>query len=114
MPELNLQSLQIAILDAVNDLREANIALRDAGIAWAERDTKYRRSKAIAYLATSGTVAERQAHVDRTCEKEMLEAHAAECAKEAAKELVRSLVTTISAFQSLLSSHKIEAELSKY
>ena len=39
-------------------------ALRDASVRHAQADHHYRKSRAIAYLQASGTVAERDAHAD--------------------------------------------------
>lgn len=105
--------LESAILGAIKELRQANEELSRLSKEYALSDHAYRRAKAIAYLATSGTVAERSAHVDKACEEERQRAHLSEAVREAMKERVRSLMTEITAYQTLASLMKAEMGLER-
>lgn len=89
-------------------------ALRDAAVAYAHAEHKYREAKAMAYLETeSGTVAEREAHVYALVGEYRRDRDLADAARLASLEAVRSRRAQISAIQSVLSSHRAEAELSR-
>jgi hypothetical protein len=89
-------------------------ALREAAVAYAEAEHKYRESKAMAYLETeSGTVAEREAHVYALVGGHRRDRDLADAARLAALEALRSRRAQISAIQSVLSAHRSEAELAR-
>lgn len=98
------------LLRLSNELLNACNQLTEEARTAAQKENDYRRAKAIAYLASDGTVQARQAQVDLKCETERLEAHSAQAVKEAGMERVRSLRTIISAYQTYLNSNKAEAE----
>jgi DNA repair exonuclease SbcCD ATPase subunit len=108
---MTTQQLEEKILEAVAELRDATDELTTQAREWAKADHAYRRAKSIAYLASSGTVAERQAHVDKTCGDERDNAHSAEALKEAAKEKVRALLGELSAYQTLAGLLRSEMSL---
>jgi hypothetical protein len=89
-------------------------ALREAAVAYAEAEHKYREAKAMAYLETeSGTVAEREAHVYALVGGYRRDRDLADAARLAALEALRSRRAQISAVQSVLSAHRSEAELAR-
>ena len=89
-------------------------ALREAGVAYAEAEHRYRSAKAMAYLETeSGTVAEREAHVYAIMGEHRLARDLADGQKVAALEAVRSRRAQLSALQTLIAAHRAEAELAR-
>jgi len=90
------------------------MALRDAAVAYAEAEHKYREAKAMAYLETeSGTVAEREAHTYAAVGEHRRDRDLADAARLAALEAVRSRRAQLSALQTLISGHRAEAELAR-
>lgn len=92
-------------------LEAANDELRAKAIDHAKAEHAYKRAKAIAYLAASGTVNERTAYVDKACDMEREKAYMARAEKDAALELVRSYRQQLSAMQSIAASARSEMEL---
>jgi len=80
----------------------------------AEADRAARVAKASAYLAASGPVAERQAHVDQTTADLQHRARLAEGLKRSASSAVESRRQWLSALQSLASLQKAEAALARW
>lgn len=93
------------------DLRAANDELYKLSVEWAHAEDGYRKAKAVAYLAASGTINERNASVDKVCSSERLKAHLAEAEKEAKKELSRSLQAQLSALQTVAALMRAEMNL---
>jgi hypothetical protein len=90
------------------------MALRDAGIAYADAEHEYRSQNAMAYLETeSGTVAEREAHVYALVGDFRRRRDLADGQKLAALEAVRSRRAQLSAVQSILSAYRAEVELAR-
>jgi hypothetical protein len=90
------------------------LALRDAGIEYAEAEHAYRSAKAIAYLETEqGTVAEREAHTYAIMGDLRRARDLADGQKVAALEAVRSRRAQLSAIQTLIAAHRAEAELAR-
>lgn len=108
---LTLAELEEKILAAVEELRQSNETLEAHSKWWATAEHKYRHAKAVAYLASSGTVAERTAHVDKVCGPEREDAHAAEALMSAAKEKVRALGAEVSAYQTIARLRQSEMAL---
>lgn len=79
----------------------------------AETEHEYRLAKSSAYLSASGTVAEREAHVDQSCASKRRDRDIAEGLKVAALEQIRSARAQLSACQTLSAAHKAEAELAR-
>lgn len=103
--------LEEKLLATIAELRDASDTLTDYARQWAVADHYYRHAKAVAYLAATGTVAERQAHVDRVCKVEREKAYTAEALREAAREKVRALQTEISAYMTLAGLMRSEMSL---
>lgn len=88
-------------------------ALRAAAIAYAEAEHEYRAAKAVAYLQTEGTVAEREAVVYGLVGNLRRARDLADGERLAALEAVRSRRTQLSALQSLLAAHRSEADFAR-
>jgi len=98
---LTIPELEEKLLAAVAELRDASDDLTTHARDWAKADHYYRHAKAVAYLASDGTVQARQAHVDKVCKEEREKAHTADALREAVKEKVRALQAEISAYQTI-------------
>jgi hypothetical protein len=79
----------------------------------AQAEQRYRRARATAYLATSGTVAEREAYVGKTIDEEAFAAQLAEGLAKAALESVRNRRAQLSALQSVAASVREELQLAR-
>lgn len=108
---MTIPELTQALLSTAADLRTANEELYKLSVEWAHAEDEYRKAKAIAYLAASGTINERNAHVDKVCSSERLKAHLAEAEKEAKKKLVESLQAQLSALQTIAGMLRAEMNL---
>lgn len=108
---MTTHELETALLETAADLRKACDALRADSIAWAHAEDAYRKAKAITYLAASGTINERNAHVDKVCSEDRCKAHLAEAIKEAGRDLVRSLQAQLSALQTIAAMTRAEMDL---
>jgi hypothetical protein len=117
------ERLQTQLLDGIQALTSALEEQRLAGTAHAEADAKYRQAQATAYLkimvavesiAKKPTEPHIKALVDKECELPMMTCRLAEARRESANSLVKSLQVQISAFQSVLSSYRAEAEAVRY
>jgi hypothetical protein len=100
-------------LEASRALDEAQAELIRATREDAAADRRYRQSKSNAYLASSGTVGEREATVNKTAGEEGYAAHLAEGLAKAALENVRNKRGQLSALQSIAGAVKAEAELAR-
>jgi hypothetical protein len=90
------------------------MALRDAGVEYANAEHRYREAKAMAYLETeSGTVAEREAQTYAIMGEHRHRRDLADAARLATLEAVRSRRAQISALQSLIAAHRAEVELAR-
>lgn len=104
--ELNedLRTLRSQLMDAQQQL--------EAGVRrFARGEHAYRKKRASVYLGTRGTVDERKAATDLSCEKEMLEAHISEGLMKAALENVRNLRTMLSTIQTEAHNRRAELQL---
>lgn len=88
-------------------------ALRQASFDFAEAEHAYRSAKAVAYLGTEGTVAEREAVVYGLVGELRRARDLADGERLAALEAVRSRRTQLSALQSLLAAHRSEADFAR-
>jgi len=102
------------LLQAVRDLRDAMAELETRSRDAAQFDRAWRLAKAQSYAATEGTIPEREAAVERETAHLRFEAKASEDLRVSALEAVRSHRTIVSAFQSVVSASKAEAELAKW
>jgi len=103
--------LETRLLAAVAEMREASGILENLSEEWARADHYYRQAKAVAYLASEGTIPERTAAVDKACKEERQASHTAEALREAAKEKLRALMTEISAYQTIAGLMRSEMSL---
>jgi hypothetical protein len=90
-------------------LDEAQTQLSRCVRVEADAESEYRKAKANAYLATSGTVGERDAQVDKTVADERYRAHLAEGLSKSALEAVRNRRTQLSVLQTVANSLREEA-----
>lgn len=111
---MNPPQLIATLEQATKELEEAQGELERAVKAWAEADREYRLARARAFIATSGTVAEREAHTDLETDEQRYRAHLADGLKVSALEAVRNRRQQLSAWQSAAALMKSEAELAKY
>lgn len=88
-------------------------ALRQAAVDYAEAEHAYRLAKAVAYLETEGTVAEREAAVYGVVGDLRRARDLADGERLAALEAVRSRRTQLSALQSLLAAHRSEVDFAR-
>lgn len=112
-PVVTPEALSELILATVAEMQEdvATLELRAHEAAGAER--AYRQSRATAYLATEGQVAEREAKADQVVAELRYAAKLAEDLKVAALEAVRCRRAKLSALQTLASSMRAELELTR-
>ena len=80
---------------------------------FAESENTYRLARANAYLAASGTVNEREAHVDKATSKERVEAHLSKGLMEACRLNVRAKLAQLSAWQTGSTLSKTEMEMAR-
>lgn len=97
------------MIEASRALDAAQRDLEERVRAEAHSEAEYRKARASAYLATSGTVGEREAHVDKAVATERYAAHLAEGLAKSALENVRSKRGQLSALQSIANALKEEA-----
>jgi hypothetical protein len=113
---MNPEPLQAKILDAIEKLAHAMNEQRTAATEFAHADHAYRLAQSVEYVKVSAIKQEKgkltdphkKALVDGACEKQMLRQRLADAEKESAILLVRTLMTQISALQSLLNANKAE------
>jgi hypothetical protein len=104
--QLNSEMIRLS-----RDLDVAHQELVDQSHAWAKSEGKYRLAKANAYLASTGTVQARQAHVDKVTDSERIEAHLSDALRVAALERVRNVRAQLSALQSVANAVRSEVEM---
>ncbi len=108
-PELVTEMLRLSRL-----LDKGVLALVEAATEYAEAEDTYAAAKATAYLASTGTVAERKAHVDDLTGTERRRALLADAMRQANLEAIRSRRQQLSALQSVAAGHRTELELARY
>jgi hypothetical protein len=98
------------MIAASHALDEAQAELETCVRRRANAEAEYRKAKANAnaYLATSGTVGEREAQVDKTIADERYAAHLAEGLAQSALEAVRNRRTQLSVLQTVAGAIKEE------
>jgi hypothetical protein len=96
------------MIAASHALDEAQADLETCVCRRANAEAEYRKAKANAYLATSGTVGEREAQVDKTIADERYAAHLAEGLAQSALEAVRNRRTQLSVLQTVAGAIKEE------
>jgi hypothetical protein len=106
--ELNRQ-----ILDAARELTAAQEALSEMAHQSASTDREWRMARARAYATTEGTVAERDAAVERETGELRYGAKLREDLRVAALENVRSRRAILSAFQTVANLSKAELDFAR-
>lgn len=81
--------------------------------AEAEADRSSKLAQASAYLASSGTVAERQAHVDKATIDEQFAAKMAEGLRKSNELAIKAAMARLSALQSVASATREELRLAR-
>lgn len=109
----DLKGLTDEMLRLSRSLDEAQAELARCVRDEADADRSFRLAKANAYLATSGTVGEREAAVDKTIADERHRAHLAEGLTKSALEAVRSRRTQLSVLQSVAGAVKEELRFTR-
>lgn len=110
---MNAGELSIQLLEAVKELRSSQADLEQRSVDYAKAERTYRMQKATAYLATTGTVGEREARSEHAINEFRFQRDMAEGLKVSALEAVRGNRGVVSAVQTLASLYKAEAEFDR-
>lgn len=105
---MNVAELETQLGLAVSDLRASISDLEGRVRTAAEAERVYRMEKSTAYLATSGTVAEREAHAERAINELRFKRDMAEGLKMSGLEALRANKTILSAVQTLAALYREE------
>ena len=111
---MNAAELSAAMVQGKRELEQAQDehvrCVREA----ADADRVMRIAKATAYLAATGPVEERKAHVDQSTADVQHAAKLAEGLQQSALEAIRSRRQVLSSLQSLAAAQREEAHLARY
>ena len=110
----DLRQLSMQMIAAKRELEESMTEHERCVHESAEADRVSRIAKASAYLAASGPVAERQAHVDIATADAQHRAKLADGLEKSALEAVRSRRQVLSSLQSLASLAREEVRLATF
>lgn len=110
---VNAAELNVQLLDAAKALRDslADLERRTRDFALAEKE--YRSAKSVAYLSTTGTVAEREARAEDAINEKRYRRDLAEGLKVSGLEAVRANRTVLSAVQTLAGLYRAEADFDR-
>ena len=111
---MNAAELAQQMHAAKREIDAATVEVERAIVEDADADRAAKLAKATAYLAASGPVAERQAHVDQATADVQHRARLAEGVKRSAFSALDSKRQWLSALQSLASLTRAEAQLAKW
>ena len=111
---MNAHELARAMIEARADCDAAFDEERRAILEDAEADRKFEIAWSSAYLASSGTVGERDAHCKKATADERYAAKVAEGMRRSAYQGVEYRIRCLSALQSLASLTKAEAQLANW
>lgn len=111
---MNAEQLAQQMLNLCKQLDDCQAELEACVKEEVAAERAYGIAKSAAYLGTSGTVGEREAHTTKAVADERYRAHLAEGLSKSALEAVRSKRAQLSACQTLVSAHKEEAKLARY
>jgi hypothetical protein len=101
------------MLEASGRLDAAQRELEDRVREQADAEAHYRLTKSLIYLETEGTVAEREALVDRRITGERRDAHLAEGLAKSALEAVRNRRVQLSCLQTVSNAVREEMAFAK-
>lgn len=110
---MNTADLNVQLLDAAEKLRASLADLEQRSIDYAKAERQYRMAKATAYLSTTGTVGEREAHAETAINELRFMRDMADGLKVSALEAVRSNRTVLSAVQTLANLYREEASFDR-
>jgi hypothetical protein len=111
---MNAAELAQEMIRGKRDLEAAQAEHIRCVIDAAEKDRTARIAKSTAYLSASGTVQERQAHVDQATADVVYAAKLSEGLERSALEAIRNRRQILSALQSLAAAQREEAHLARY
>lgn len=106
-------TLNRQLLEAADAVRAALADLESRAVAYAKAERAYRLAKSTAYLATDGTVAEREAKAEAAINELRYARDLAEGLKVSALEAVRSHRGVLSAIQTLARLYEQEASFDR-
>lgn len=109
----DIQELNAELIRLSHGLDEAQANLVSAVKAEAESERDYRLARSIAYLKTQGTVAEREAIVDKELFDTRYHAQVSAGLAKAALEAVRNHRSQMSALQTIAGAAKEELKLAR-
>lgn len=109
---ISVAELNQELIHLSRKLDEAQTSLVGAVQEEAIAENEYRKARANSFLATSGTVGEREAQTDKTVADERYRAHLAQGLSKAALEAVRNCRQQLSALQTLAGAIKEEMRMS--
>lgn len=110
---MNAAELETRLDDAASSVRASLADLEKRSIDYAKAERTYRMAKATAYLASTGTVSEREARAENAINEVRFERDMAEGLRGSALEAVRSYRGLLSAVQTLASLSKEEAAFAR-
>ena len=110
---MTFEDMAAHIYSAAEELERGQSLLERAVKEYAESERLYKMGRSTAYVATSGTVAEREAATDQSVSTLRYEAHLKEGMKVAALEAVRNRRAVLSALQTLANLSKSEADFAR-
>lgn len=110
---MNAAELNTQILSAAQTLRSSLDDLERRSIDYAKAEKAYRMQKATAYLATTGTVNEREARAENAINEFRFQRDMAEGLKVSALEAVRGNRAVLSAIQTLTNLYREEASFDR-
>lgn len=110
---MNSADLNVQLLDAAQKLRESLADLEQRSRDYAMAEKAYRMAKSTAYLATTGTVAEREARAEDAINEVRYRRDLADGLKVSGLEAVRSNRGVLSAVQTLANLYREEASFDR-
>ncbi len=110
---MNAADLNVQLLEAADRLRASLADLEQRSKDYAQAERAYRMQKATAYLATTGTVGEREAYIEKAINDWRYERDLADGLKLSALEAVRGNRGVLSAVQTLANLYREEASFDR-
>jgi hypothetical protein len=110
---VNAADLNVQLLEAADRLRGSLADLETRSVNYAKAERSYRLAKSTAYLATTGTVGEREAHAESAINELRYQRDLADGLRTSALEAVRSNRGVLSAVQTLANLYREEASFDR-
>lgn len=111
---MNVGELTQEMLGAKARMDAAELEHREQVANLARADRALRIAEATAYLAASGTVGEREAHMKKATTEERFAHKMADGLERSALEAIRNARQYLSSLQSLAAAQREEAHLARY